>query len=626
MKNQLWHLHYRSRFPVHHGELIISVTLFWTLLFNKMTYKEKLTAIRKQMQADQVQAYLIPSADPHMSEYLPKHYMCIPFASGFRGSAGTLVITQDFAGLWTDSRYFEQAVEQLEGSGFELVKLKVQHMPEYIQWLGETLPQGSVVASDEKLLSILSGDLLTQNLSAKGMTLKDKDYLNPIWENRPALPADAAFLIEEQHIGQSVGSKLAEVRKALTKYQADFHLVSSLDDLAWLFNIRGKDVSYNPVVLSFALISQDHASLFIDPAKLTEVEKQTLLKSGVEVLPYDAIEKALSRLPENSSIFIDPKRNCFAYLKVLPKSVRVIKETNPSTVLKAVKNETELANTRTAMLKDGVALTRFFKWVSENIGKMKITELSAAAKLRSFREVQEGFVGDSFTTISAYKGHGALPHYSASQESDAVLEPESLFLVDSGGQYFYGTTDITRTVSLGTHTEEERVDYTLVLKGMIEGCKLRFPKGTCGYQIDAITRSPIWEHGINYGHGTGHGVGYFLNVHEGPQVFNPTNNPVAIELGMITSIEPGIYRPGKHGIRIENLVNTIADASTDFGEFYAFETLTIAHISTNIVKKELLTESQIHWLNNYNAMVFQKLSPFLTAAENEWLKKETQAI
>lgn len=591
-----------------------------------MTYKEKLTAIRKQMQADNVQAYLIPSADPHMSEYLPKHYHCIPFTSGFRGSAGTLVITQDFAGLWTDSRYFEQAVEQLDGSGFELVKLKVQHMPEYIQWLGETLPHGSVVATDEKLLSILSGDLLTQTLSAKGISLAHKDYLNPIWENRPPLPTDAAFLIEEQYIGQSVSSKLKEVRAALAKYQADFHLVSSLDDMAWLFNIRGEDVKYNPVVLSFALINQDHAKLFINPNKLTEAEKETLLKNGVEVFPYEAIENALAHVPEKSSILIDPKRNCYAYLKVLPASVKVIKETNPSTVLKAVKNTTELSNTRTAMVKDGVAITRFFKWISENIGKIKITELSAAAKLRSYREEQNGFVGDSFTTISAYKAHGALPHYSASAESDSELQPESLFLLDSGGQYFYGTTDITRTISLGTNTEEECVDYTLVLKGMIDGCKLRFPKGTCGYQVDAITRKPIWEQGINYGHGTGHGVGYFLNVHEGPQVFNPTNNPVAIELGMITSIEPGIYRPGKHGIRIENLVNTVANTTTEFGEFYAFEALTIAAINTTIVKKSLLEQSQIQWLNDYNAMVFEKLSPFLTAEENTWLKKETQAI
>lgn len=591
-----------------------------------MTYQDKLREIRKQMKADNVQAYIIPSADPHISEYLPKHYKCIPFTSGFTGSAGTLVITHDFAGLWTDFRYFEQGPAQLENSGFELVKQKVQHAPEYIQWLNEKLDKGAIVATNEKLLSVLLGDLLTQQLSLRDIKLVSKDYLSPIWDNRPPLPVDPAFLIADEHIGQSVSSKLTEVRAALTKHQADHHLVSSLDDIAWLFNIRGKDVNFNPVVLAFALINQDHATLFINPDKLTETEKQTLLRSGVEVLPYEEIERALTQLPENSSIFIDPKRNCYAYAKLVPSSVRIIKETNPSANLKAVKNETELKNTREAMLKDGVAITRFLKWVEETIGKTKITELSAAAQLRKYRAEQEGFIGDSFTTISAYRAHGALPHYSASAESDSEVIPESLFLVDSGGQYFYGTTDITRTIPMGITTEQEETDYTLVLKGMIDGCKAKFPKGTCGYQIDAITRKPLWDYTINYGHGTGHGVGYFLNVHEGPQVFNPTNTPVAIELGMITSIEPGIYRPGRHGIRIENLVQTVAIEVNEFNEFYGFETLTIAPISTAIVKKELLDQSQINWLNNYNAEVFEKLSPRLTQEESDWLKEATKAI
>lgn len=591
-----------------------------------MTYQEKLIEIRKQMKADNVEAYIIPSADPHISEYLPKHYKCIPFASGFKGSAGTLVITADFAGLWTDFRYFEQAAEQLENSGFELVKQKVQHAPEYIQWLIEKLPKGSAVATDEKLLSILLGDLLTQQLSLRGLKLVNKDYLSPIWENRPELPAETAFLIPAEQAGQTVNAKLTAVRAALAQHQADHHLISSLDDIAWLFNIRGKDVSYNPVVLAFALINQDHATLFINPDKLTGEEKVNLLKSGTEVLPYQDIERALTQLPANSSIFIDPKRNCFAYSKLIPASVAVIKETNPSTTLKAVKNETELNNTREAMLKDGVAITRFLKWLEENIGNIKITELSAAAQLRQYRAEQEGFIGDSFNTISAYGPHGALPHYGASAESDAEVKPESLFLVDSGGQYFYGTTDITRTIPMGKTSAQEQTDYTLVLKGMIDGCKAKFPKGTCGYQIDAITRKPLWDYAINYGHGTGHGVGYFLNVHEGPQVFNPTNNPVAVELGMITSVEPGVYRPGRHGIRIENLVNTITAEENEFNEFYGFETLTIAPVNTTIVRKELLEQSQINWLNAYHAEVFEKLSPRLTAEESAWLKKATQAI
>jgi Xaa-Pro aminopeptidase len=591
-----------------------------------MTHPEKLELIRKQMKAENVSAYIIPSADPHISEYLPQHYKCIPFLSGFTGSAGTLVVTEDFAGLWTDFRYFEQAAAQLENSGFALVKQKVQHAPEYIQWLTEKLPAGSIIASNEKLVSLLLGELYTQQFSLKGINLIDRDYIDPIWSDRPALPKEKAFLIADEYTGQSVSEKIIAVRENLETSGATTHLVSSLDDIAWLFNIRGNDVSYNPVVLGFAIIDQDHAKLFIDPEKLSTAEKEQLLHSGVEVLDYAEIEEALGNLHKNSIILIDPKRNCFAYAKLLPVSARILKETNPSTNFKSIKNETELKNTRSAMLKDGVAITRFLKWLSENIGKIQITELSAAAQLRQYRAEQEGFIGDSFTTISAYKAHGALPHYGASQESNAEVKAEGLFLVDSGGQYFYGTTDITRTIPMGENTDEESTDYTLVLKGMIDGCKVRFPKGTCGYQIDAITRKPLWEYALNYGHGTGHGVGYLLNVHEGPQVFNPTPTAVAIELGMITSVEPGLYRPGKHGIRIENLVNTIADVANEFNEFYAFECLTVAPISTKIVKKELLENSQISWLNQYNQLVFDKLSPLLSIDEQAWLKAETAAI
>jgi Xaa-Pro aminopeptidase len=591
-----------------------------------MTYPEKLAQIRQQMKADNVSAYIVLSADPHISEYLPHHYKCIPFLSGFTGSAGTLVITEDFAGLWSDFRYFEQATEQLENSGFELVKQKVQHAPEYIQWLAEKLPAGATIASNEKLVSILLGELFTHEFSLKGINLVDKDYIGTIWSDRPALPKEKAFLIADEFTGQSVAEKLSAVRERLEALGATTHLVSSLDDIAWLFNIRGKDVSYNPVVLGFAIIDQDHAKLFIDEEKLNAEQKEQLLHSGVEVLDYSEIEEALANLHKNSIILIDPKRNCFAYAKLLPVSVRILKETNPSTNFKAVKNEVELENTVAAMLKDGVAITRFLKWLSENIGNILITELSAAAQLRKYRAEQDGFIGNSFTTISAYKAHGALPHYGASEESNVEVKAEGLFLVDSGGQYFYGTTDITRTIPMGNNTEEESTDYTLVLKGMIDGCKVRFPKGTCGYQIDAITRKPLWDYALNYGHGTGHGVGYLLNVHEGPQTFNPTATPVAIELGMITSVEPGIYRPGKHGIRIENLVTTIPHISNQFNEFYAFECLTIAPISTKIVDKNLLEKAQITWLNEYNQLVYDKLSPLLSVEEQAWLNEETKAI
>lgn len=591
-----------------------------------MTYTEKLSAIRSQMKADGIAAYIIPSADPHMSEYLPDHYKCIAFTTGFRGSVSTVVITADFAGLWADFRYFEQAEEQLKGSGFELVKLKVQHSPEYIQWLGETLPVGANIAYDEKLLSVALGQLLHKQLAYKNINFSHKDYLSPIWEQRPSLPTDPAFAVADEFIGQSVAAKLADVRKVMQQQNATTHLISSLDDLAWLFNIRGADVNFNPVVLGFALISLESANLYIQHGKINAQDQEKLVAAGVQILGYDTIANDLQYLPEESSILIDPKRNCFALYKLLPVSVKIILETNPSTHLKAVKNEVELNNTRQAMVKDGVAITKFLKWVSENVNQQQITEISAAAKLREFRAEQDGFIGESFNTIAGYKAHGALPHYAATPESDVTVKAEGLFLVDSGGQYRYGTTDITRVLPMGNPTEEESIDYTLVLKAMINGCKIRFPKGTCGYQIDAITRSPMWDYALNYGHGTGHGVGYFLNVHEGPQVFNATATPVPIELGMITSIEPGIYRPGKHGIRIENLVLTIKNQTNEFNEFYAFESLTLAPIDTTLVKKELLERSQIEWLNTYHENVYAKLSPFLNEEEKAFLAKMTSSL
>ncbi|TPE43043.1 aminopeptidase P family protein [Pontibacter mangrovi] len=591
-----------------------------------MTYQERLAAIRSQMKGEGVSAYIIPSADPHISEYVPDRYKCIEFASGFTGSAGTLVITEEAAHLWTDARYFVQANEQLQGTGFELAKLHVQNAPEYIDWLAERLPEGATVAFDGKLISVALAQLLESQLTPIGLKINsDRDYLEPIWQDRPDLPSAPAFLLGEEIVGESLESKLERLRKALKKHRAEYHLISSLDDMAWLFNMRGSDVKCNPVVLSFALISQDKAMLFMDAAKLSEEDQAKLRKAGVELETYDMIERAVSAIPGNS-ILIDPRRNCYALYKELPKEVRVIQDTNPTTFFKAMKNEVEVEHTRQTMIKDGVALMRFFKWLEENIGKTRITELTVVEKVLEFRAQQEGFVGESFDTISGYKAHGALPHYRVTEESDIELQPEGLFLVDSGGQYTSGTTDITRVVSLGNLTEEESIDYTLVLKGMIDGSTARYPKGTKGYQIDAISRKPLWDYTRNYGHGTGHGVGFFLNVHEGPHVLNPTPTAVDLELGMISSVEPGLYRTGKHGIRIENLVLTVQDETNEFGEFYTFEHLTIALIDTTPVKKELLEAHQIKWLNEYHAQVVEKLSPHLNEDELAWLKEKAKAI
>ncbi len=591
-----------------------------------MKHIEKLAAIREAMKVQGIDGYIIPSSDPHISEYLPERYKCIAWASGFTGSAGTLAITQDFAGLWTDSRYFVQAAEQLAGTGFELVKLKVQGAAEYADWLGEQLSAGAKVAFDGNLASLLVAQSVQHTLEPLEIKVDGHvDLLSSLWEGRPALPKAQAYLLDENITGQSTVSKIEAVRAEMKKNRTEAHLISSLDDLAWLLNIRGQDVPCNPVVLGFVLITPENATLYIEPSKLTTQATEELKGYGVGVSAYEDIFKTIPTL-DVTSILIDPKRTCFAVYDSIPKEVKIVEKINPSTSLKAIKNKVEVENNRHTFVKDGIALTRFFKWLEENVSSGELSELSIAEKLRGFRESQEGFVDVSFTTIAGYLDHGALPHYSANEKSNYILQPKGLLLVDSGGQYTTGTTDITRVVTLGGLTQEEKEDYTLVLKGTIEGSQAIFPTGTRGYQIDAITRRPLWETLRNYGHGTGHGVGFFLNVHEGPQVFNAAAIDVAVEPGMITSIEPGLYRVGKHGIRIENLVLTRKAGSSEFGDFLDFETLTICYIATDLIEKSLLDKKHIAWLNNYNQWVFDQLSTHLTAEEKNWLADKCQAI
>ncbi len=591
-----------------------------------MAYLERLAHIRSEMMAQGIDAYIIPSSDPHISEYLPERYKCINWASGFTGSAGTLVITKDFAGLWTDARYFVQANDQLEGTGYELVKLKTQGAAEYADRLAETLPAGATVAFDGNLASLLLAKIVKETLLPIGIQVNGHvDILAKIWLDRPSLPQVPAYLIDESTTGASAADKLKEVRNSLQKNRVKAHFISSLDDIAWLLNIRGQDVPCNPVVLSFVYISNDEAILFIENGKLDEAAINTLSQQGIQVQPYTNAYTFISNL-SISSILIDPKRTCFKIYDSIPEGINIVESINPSTSLKAIKNEIEIANIRQTMINDGVAMTKFFKWLEESLGKEELSELSIADKLQLFREEQDGFVDISFNTIAGYLDHGALPHYSATAESNYTLKPEGLLLVDSGGQYKTGTTDITRVISLGNITQEEKDDYTIVLKGTIEGTLAIFPTGTRGYQIDAITRRPIWATLRNYGHGTGHGIGFFLNVHEGPHVFNPTNVDIAVQSGMITSIEPGLYREGKHGIRIENLVLAKPFESTQFGDFMCFETLTVCYIDTDLVNKDLLDQVHIDWLNQYNAWVFEVVSPKLTTAESAWLANKTKAI
>lgn len=591
-----------------------------------MTQIEKLTALRSEMKAKGIDAYIIPSSDPHISEYLPDRYKCISWTSGFGGSAGTLAITQDFAGLWTDSRYFVQAAEQLAGTGFELVKLKVQGAAEYAQWLANTLPAGATVAFDGNLASVALAQAVLAELEPANIKLNAHlDLLDSIWIDRPALPTAAAYLLDLAAVGVSTKDKLNLIKEQLQAKRADAHLISSLDDLAWTLNIRGTDVKCNPVVLAFLLIESDKNSLFINKDKLSAADIASLAAADVHIQPYEAAFAAVQSL-KATRILLDPKRTCFAMFDAVPKTCLVLEDMNPSTLLKASKNKTEIAHTRNAMVKDGVALTKFFKWVEAQVETGALSEISIAEKLQDLRAQGDGFKDISFDTIAGYLDHGALPHYKATEDSNASLKAEGLLLVDSGGQYLDGTTDITRVISLGNIQAEEKEDYTLVLKGTIEGSMAVFPKGTRGYQIDAITRRPLWEHLRNYGHGTGHGVGFFLNVHEGPQVFNAANVDIAIAEGMISSIEPGLYREGKYGIRIENLVLSKALAANQFAEFMDFETLTICYIATDLVEKSLLEQKHVDWLNTYNAWVFEKLAPQLNTEEQEWLKEKTAAI
>lgn len=591
-----------------------------------MSHLERLAQIRAAMSSQGIDAYIIPSSDPHISEYLPDRYKCIAWASGFTGSAGTLVITQDFAGLWTDARYFVQANAQLAGTGFELVKLKTQGAAEYVEWLSERFGVGAHIAFDGNLASLLVAQTVKNMLEPLQMQVNGHvDLLSAVWVGRPALPQVKAFLLDQEVTGQTTESKLAAVRQLLAKNRAESHFISSLDDVAWLLNIRGQDVPCNPVVLSFVYVSQEKAILFIANGKLSPEDITTLNSQGVEIADYEQAFEFVKNITANS-ISIDPKRTCFAIFDSIPGVVKIVEKINPSTSLKAIKNEVEIAHIRQTMIQDGVAMTKFFKWLEETIGHEELSEISIAEKLRGFRAAQEGFVDVSFNTIAGYLDHGALPHYSATEESNYTLKPEGLLLVDSGGQYRTGTTDITRVISLGNSTQEEKDDYTIVLKGTIEGSQAVFPVGSKGYQIDAITRRPIWATLRNYGHGTGHGIGFFLNVHEGPHVFNPTPTDIAIEEGMITSIEPGLYREGKHGIRIENLVLANKYDNSIFGDFMNFETLTICYIDTDLVNKELLDSTHLDWLNQYNQFVFDQLSPNLSAAEASWLANKTKAI
>jgi Xaa-Pro aminopeptidase len=587
----------------------------------------RLAALRAAMQQHAVAAIMVPSADPHLSEYLPEHWQARAWLSGFTGSAGTLIVTAEHAGLWTDSRYFSQADQQLAGTGISLMKLQVPQAAEHLAWLQKNLQEGDVLAIAGDSIAVSAQRQIEKRLSETGASLRtDLDLPGAIWSDRPALPAAPVVAHDPAFAVIARADKLARVRASMQRLGATHHLLSSLDDIAWLTNLRGSDVECNPVFLAHLLIEAGgRGTLFVARGKLTDALVGALAADGIAIADYPAVTAALGDLGDGDRLLLDSARVVSTIDAAIPAAVKRIEAANPSTAMKARKSAAELDHVREVMRRDGAALVRAFRRLEQRLAAgMALTELDVDTLLYEERSIQPGYVGKSFDTIAGYQANGALPHYRATPEQHSSLQAMGLLLIDSGGQYLGGTTDITRVLALGPTTDEQRRDATLVMKGMIALSRARFPKGASGPQLDALARAPLWASGMDYGHGTGHGVGYFLNVHEGPHGIRPPvtgSTLVALEPGMISSIEPGLYKPGRHGIRHENLAVVIEADATEFGEFYAFETLTLCPFDRNALEIALLNPEERAWLDDYHATVRAALSPLLEEADLEWLNR-----
>lgn len=586
----------------------------------------RILLLRQAMRNAGVSACIIPGTDPHASEYIAEYWKERVWISGFNGSAGTAVVALDKAGLWTDSRYFLQAADQLAGTGIELMKQGLPETPEIIPWLVSELKAGEKVGVNAQMFSVNGYAAMKAELQSSGVELVSIDLPGQVWTDRPSLPLNPFFVFDTKYSGKSTTEKLAELRAEMKKARANVFVMSALDDIAWLFNIRGNDVDYNPVTIAYALVEEDKATLFIAPEKVTPQTKQYLEKERVAVAGYPEIYTALHDIESSKAVLVDGAKLNQSLFETIPSGCAIRNSMSPVFKLKSIKNEVEMAGIRRAMVKDGVALARFFMWLEANVASGELTELSVDEKLYGFRSQQENFVGESFGTIAGYGPHGAIVHYSATEESAATLKPEGIFLLDSGGQYLDGTTDITRTVALGKVTEQQKADFTLVLKGHIALSQAVFPTGTRGSQLDILARKAMWSLGLNYGHGTGHGVGHFLNVHEGPQNIRMDENPVTLQPGMFMSNEPGMYRTGEYGIRTENLIHVVPAMKTDFGQFLKFETITLFPIDSTLIDVEMLDASEISWLNAYHQKVFEALSPQLDAVEKAWLETKCTPI
>lgn len=584
-----------------------------------------LEALRDLMRSKHIDAVIIPGTDPHQSEYPSEHWKFRDYVSGFTGSNGTAVVTLDDAGLWTDSRYFLQAAEQLEGSGFTLRKENIPGEPTVLEWLGEVLDEDAVVGVDGRLFSLIEANRIEMFCAQNGfMFAPDFRAAEAIWTDRPARPKNPAFVHDEALAGEDVDSKISRVVDALDAADADGLLITALDEIAWLLNLRGSDVDYTPVVIAFAYVSEDERALFIDSEKVTSEVKDHLKKYGVKIKDYDDIEKFLGKISSTATVMVDPNRvsDALGQAMICNKTYMA----SPVIALKGVKNECQIAGFRQAMLYDGAAMVRMMMWLEQNVAN-GITEMDVDRRLQQERAAYASNRGDSFHMIAGYKDHGAIVHYEATDESAYTLAPDGLLLIDTGGQYLEGTTDITRTISLGNPTAAEKHDYTLILKGHLALARAVFPKGTMGVQLDVLARGPLWNEGMTYLHGTGHGVGHFLGCHEGPQSIRMEANPTPLELGMVTSNEPGIYKTGEYGIRTENLLLCVpACSNEEWGEFYKFESLTLFPYDTTLMDMDMLNREEVKQINDYHAMVCERLRPLLSADEAQWLEQKCKSI
>ena len=606
---------------------------------SKSVIQERISQLRQVLKNNDISALIIPSADPHLSEYLPEYWQGRQWLSGFTGSVGTLVVTDDFAGLWADSRYWVQAAAQLEDTGITLQKLQ-PGSPNHAQWLAENLDVGDSVAIDGNVLSLAEQDRLLDAFDEAADSEEDGirlitelDLLGEIWQDRPALPMAQLYAHDAQFVSQSAAEKLAEVRAQMQQIGATHHLISSLDDLAWLTNLRGSDVDYNPVFLAHMIITADKATLYIDSAKVGEDIAKLLDDAGIIVADYDQVQGALSELTPDDLLLLDPNKVAVGTLNDLGDDIAMIEQIAPSSLLKSVKSKEDIEHVREAMRQDGAALCEFFSEFEARLNKgERLSELDVDSMLIDVRSKQPHYVSPSFPTIAGFNANGALPHYRATEDKFSYLEGDGLLLIDSGAQYQNGTTDITRVVGIGKVNEGQKRDFSLVLKAHIALAKACFPDGIASPLIDAICRAPLWQAQMDYGHGTGHGVGYFLNVHEGPQViaYSATTPPErAMNVGMISSNEPGLYREGRWGVRIENLVinqPVPTPQETEFGHYLNFETVTLCPIDTRLVNPSLLTQDEIDWLNDYHSHVYNELKGRVKGEALEWLTERTKAI